>query len=99
MPEGGKLRVTLSPSEDDAEIRVRDSGGGIPAAELSRIFDPFFTTKPAGEGSGLGLAVAHGIVAEHGGTMEADSDEGQGTEFTILLPGESRAASPSANGS
>jgi signal transduction histidine kinase len=98
MPEGGKLRVTVSPKEGDAEVRVSDSGAGISEAGLSRIFDPFFTTKPAGEGSGLGLAVAQGIVAEHGGSIEADSVEGQGTEFIILLPGELRA-SPAAEAS
>jgi signal transduction histidine kinase len=88
MPEGGKLGVTVSSKEGDVEVHVSDSGAGIPASGLSRIFDPFFTTKPAGEGSGLGLAVAQGIVAEHGGSIEADSVEGEGTQFTIRLPGE-----------
>jgi signal transduction histidine kinase len=92
MPDGGELRVSVSAREGDAEVRVSDTGAGIPASGLSRIFDPFFTTKPAGEGSGLGLAVAQGIVAEHGGSIEADSVEGEGTEFTILLPGELRAS-------
>jgi signal transduction histidine kinase len=92
MPDGGKLGLRMSTQDGDAEVRVSDTGAGIPSSGLGRIFDPFFTTKPAGEGSGLGLAVAQGIVAEHGGSIEADSTEGQGTEFTILLPGEAQAS-------
>jgi signal transduction histidine kinase len=88
MPKGGELRIALAPRDADVEVHVADSGAGISPAELSRVFDPFFTTKPAGEGSGLGLAVVQGIVAEHGGSIEAESVEGEGTEFIIVLPGE-----------
>ncbi|MEN8182234.1 MAG: protoglobin domain-containing protein [Myxococcota bacterium] len=87
MPEGGRLEVSLAPHpNDEVEVRVADSGVGIPDPKLPRVFDPFFTTKPAGEGSGLGLAVVHGIVTEHSGTIRVTSSEGQGTEFRLLFP-------------
>jgi two-component system NtrC family sensor kinase len=85
MTEGGTLRVSMSESTDGVEILVADSGRGIPEAALSRIFEPFFSTKPAGQGSGLGLMVAQGIVQEHGGSIAASSREGHGTEFRIRL--------------
>ena len=66
---------------------VADNGPGIPDAVLQRIFEPFFTTKPAGEGTGLGLSLAHDIVAQvHGGTMAVESAVGEGTDFTIRIP-------------
>jgi signal transduction histidine kinase len=69
------------------EIRVRDNGTGMSAAVQADIFRPFFTTKPAGEGTGLGLSLAHDIVTKgHGGTLAVRSQEGQGTEFVITLP-------------
>ena len=74
-----------------ARIRVRDTGGGIPPDLLPQIFEPFFTTKEDQHRTGLGLAVARKIVEEHGGSLEADSTLGQGTEFTITLPLESAA--------
>jgi PAS domain S-box-containing protein len=75
-------------------LTVRDTGVGIPGALLERIFDPFFTTKGVGEGTGMGLSVAHGIVKAHGGTIGVTSQEGRGTTFTVLLP----AISPSDEG-
>jgi signal transduction histidine kinase len=87
MPEGGELRIRLG--RDDAgeiELSVADTGVGIPAEEVRRIFDPFVTSKPAGEGSGLGLAVAHGIVMDHDGAIEVTSEEGAGTEFRMVFP-------------
>jgi len=65
---------------------VRDTGVGIPAADLSRVFDPFFTTKPVGEGTGLGLIVLHGIGAAHGGLVTVESVVGKGTTFDVRLP-------------
>ncbi len=67
-------------------LRVRDSGPGIPAAIAERIFDPFFTTKRPGEGSGMGLAVVHGIVHKLGGAIGVKSAPGQGTTMRMLLP-------------
>jgi two-component system NtrC family sensor kinase len=63
-----------------------DTGCGIPSSHLSNIFDPFFTTKPVGRGTGLGLSVCYGIITDHGGKIEVDSLEGQGSTFRILLP-------------
>jgi len=98
MPRGGRLRVTVGarsarpPSDRDAPqaeylcVSVEDQGTGIPREQLARVFEPFFTTKAVGEGTGLGLAVAHGIVAEHGGWIEVESDVGKGSRFSIFLP-------------
>ncbi len=87
MPSGGVLRVSAAClGKDKVEIRVADSGLGMEPQDLDRIFEPFYTTKPAGEGSGLGLVVSHGIVREHDGTIEATSVAGVGTEFRIELP-------------
>ncbi|MDQ2769043.1 MAG: ATP-binding protein [Bacteroidota bacterium] len=81
------LRTSLLPS-GHVEIRVRDNGPGIPAAVQANIFQPFFTTKPSGEGTGLGLALAHDIVVrDHGGTLTVESCENEFTEFSICLPG------------
>jgi signal transduction histidine kinase len=66
--------------------RVSDNGPGIPEKYLDMIFDPFFTTKPADKGTGLGLSIARGIVEEHGGSIRAESQEGQGATFIIELP-------------
>jgi two-component system cell cycle sensor histidine kinase/response regulator CckA len=90
MPAGGWLRIeTASRSSSAGEqvvVRVADSGTGIPAACLPRIFDPFYTTKEASKGSGLGLATAFGIVAQHGGRIDVSSTVGRGTTFEVVLP-------------
>ncbi len=65
---------------------MRDTGCGIPAEHLPRIFEPHFTTKPPGEGTGLGLAIAYRIVEDHGGHFDVDSQVGQGSHFTVMLP-------------
>lgn len=69
-----------------AELRVKDTGCGVPSENLEKIFEPFFSTKEVGKGTGLGLAVAYGIVSRHGGLIRVQSQVGQGTEFTIWLP-------------
>jgi PAS domain S-box-containing protein len=98
---GGELRVTLCPVEVDgscrralpvlkpglyAQLNVQDTGHGIDPAVQGRIFEPFFTTKPVGEGSGLGLAVVHGIVSSHGGAVRVESQPGRGATFSVYLP-------------
>jgi signal transduction histidine kinase len=86
MPEGGTLRVAIAPRGAEIQVVVADTGAGIAPADLPRIFTPFFSTKPAGRGSGLGLVVADGIVADHGGHIEASSEVGCGTTFTMRFP-------------
>ena len=76
-------------------IRVVDTGTGIPEERLTRIFDPFYTTKDAGKGSGLGLATAFGIVAQHGGRITVSSRVGSGTTFEVILPAIVHKAEPS----
>jgi hypothetical protein len=87
MPAGGSIIVTLGASSGGgAEVRIRDTGTGIPEQAFSRIFDPFFTTKAAGHGSGLGLVVARQIVLDHDGEINVESEAGIGTEFRIVFP-------------
>lgn len=83
MPDGGSLWVETR-AADPIQVRVVDSGCGIPSEHLPRIFDPFFSTKDTG--TGLGLAVTHGIVASHGGTIRVESRPGEGTTVIIELP-------------
>jgi two-component system, NtrC family, sensor kinase len=86
MPNGGNFRVGLKQVDETAQISIQDSGTGISPDHLKRIFDPFFTTKPEGEGTGLGLSVSYGIIANHRGKIEVESELGKGTTFTIILP-------------
>ena len=86
MPEGGTLRVGVSPNEGMVRLIVADTGHGIPQDVVAKIFDPFFTTKEFGKGTGLGLTVVKGIIEEHQGTIAVESDAGKGTIFTIHLP-------------
>jgi signal transduction histidine kinase len=86
--EGYEPTVTVSSAVigDKVEIRVKDNGNGIPEAIRDKIFQPFFTTKPTGQGTGLGLSLAHDIVVKgHGGTIEVHSTADQGTDFIIQL--------------
>ncbi|MHB8765145.1 MAG: sensor histidine kinase [Deferrisomatales bacterium] len=85
MPNGGRLVLETTPRPAQVVVRIADTGGGIPPENLGRIFDPFFTTKES-RGTGLGLSVSYGIVQNHGGTIEVESELGVGTAFTIQLP-------------
>jgi PAS domain S-box-containing protein len=87
MPDGGALRVSLESCEPgEVEVRVADTGAGIPPEALVKIFEPFFTSKPRGKGSGLGLAVAKGIVSDHDGRIDVASELDKGTEFRVSFP-------------
>jgi CheY-like chemotaxis protein len=104
---GGVIEVRLEPIEIAADalaippdlkagayvrLTVQDTGHGMEPEILERIFEPFFTTKSMGEGTGMGLAVVHGIVANHGGAITVESTPGQGSTFAVYLP---RSDSPS----
>jgi signal transduction histidine kinase len=82
----GTVTVATRADPDEFHIEVRDTGSGMPPAVVEKLFQPFFTTKPVGKGTGLGLAVAHGIVRAHGGRIEVASRVGVGTTFWIHLP-------------
>jgi signal transduction histidine kinase len=86
MPQGGQLTLGARQTPPWVEIEVRDTGVGIPAKNVGRIFDPFFTTKPTGEGTGLGLSVSYGIVAQHQGQIDVRSEVGRGSVFVVRLP-------------
>jgi len=86
MEKGGTLSITTALKDENVVISLRDTGCGIKKEHMERIFDPFFTTKPVGRGTGLGLSVSYGIVEQHGGSIEVDSEEGKGSTFTIILP-------------
>jgi signal transduction histidine kinase len=73
--------------EDNVEVRVQDTGTGIPAHAREHLFEPFFTTKPVGKGTGQGLFIAHRVVVkEHGGAIRFETENGLGTTFIITLP-------------
>jgi len=87
MTEGGTLTVrSFCAGPSEVGIEVTDTGRGIPQEALGKVFEPFFTTKAEGQGTGLGLVVAYGIIQRHGGQIGVDSKEGEGTQFTITLP-------------
>ncbi len=105
MPQGGSIfietaNVTLGAgglggrAGDFVRLRVRDTGQGIAPEVLPRIFDPFFTTKEIGKGTGLGLAVAYGMVQGHGGWLECRSTLGEGACFDVYLPRRAESAPP-----
>jgi PAS domain S-box-containing protein len=102
--EGGLLRIGLAPADPPegapagagwVALTVQDAGPGVPADIRERIFDPFFTTKRPGEGTGMGLAMVHGIVEAHGGVVRVDSPPEGGALFTVLLPLAAEAAAES----
>jgi PAS domain S-box-containing protein len=82
----GEIRISIRREGEQAVVRVRDTGCGIPPENLKRLFEPFFTTKPVGKGTGLGLHVAYKIIQAHQGRIDVASEPGTGTEFTVRLP-------------
>ncbi|HYJ90708.1 MAG TPA: ATP-binding protein, partial [Pyrinomonadaceae bacterium] len=85
MPPGSKLGIKSSQVSSEVRVSVSDSGCGINDSDSKQIFDPFFTTKAPGKGTGLGLAICYGIVTAHGGRIEVESRNGQGSTFHIIL--------------
>ena len=85
---GGTVTVVTRTEGDAVVLEVRDTGKGIPEANLGRIFDPFFTTKPVGQGTGLGLSICYGIVEKARGSITVESEIEQGTTFTVSFPRE-----------
>ena len=107
MPEGGEIEISVEPRRlneplvrdradlppgDYVVITVKDNGSGIPSDKLPKIFEPFFTTKKTGEGTGLGLSTAYGIVKQTGGFIFAESTLGEGTVFSLFFPSHERQA-------
>ena len=80
------VSVSTKKKENAIEISVKDNGNGIPEHIKEKIFQPFFTTKPTGQGTGLGLSLSYDIVKAHGGELNVETKEGEGTEFIIKLP-------------
>ena len=91
MPDGGRITITLDGTDETVLLTIADEGTGIAPEHLEKLFSPFFTTKQVGKGTGLGLAVSHGIVKMHRGQIgvESNADPAKGptgTTFTISLP-------------
>ena len=85
--ERGLIRIQTEKEGEFMKVAISDTGCGIPLENLHRLFDPFFTTKEVGKGTGQGLAIAHDIVVvKHGGTIDVESEEGEGTTFTLRFP-------------
>jgi two-component system, NtrC family, sensor kinase len=85
--EKGKIVIATKAVGAHVEVRISDTGPGIPEAARSRVFEPFFTTKEVGRGTGQGLAIAYSVIVDkHGGTISFETEEGRGTTFIICLP-------------
>jgi signal transduction histidine kinase len=90
MPSGGEMKIltgsVVRNGHDWVIVSVMDTGVGIPQADQARIFEPFYTTKGNSGGTGLGLSVTYGIVTDHGGVIEVESQPGMGAKFTVWIP-------------
>jgi len=85
-PEQGQISLSTRQEKEEVVLVVRDTGQGMAPEVQEKLFQPFFSTKPIGEGTGMGLAVVHGIVSAHGGRIQVESQPGKGSTFTIRLP-------------
>ncbi len=86
MPAGGRLGIRVDTDPDWVVVAVSDTGCGMTETVRAHLFEPYFTTKSDGRGNGLGLATAHAIVRQHGGSIEVDTVPGEGSEFRVRLP-------------
>jgi signal transduction histidine kinase len=90
MPAGGEMKIVSRSAARNGRdwilVSVKDTGIGIPTADQSRIFEPFYTTRGNSGGTGLGLSVTYGIITDHGGQIEVESQPGMGAKFTVWLP-------------
>ena len=90
MPTGGELFIKTGTRQREGRkwvmTSIKDSGAGISPENLGRVFEPFFTTRSGDGGTGLGLSVSYGIVSDHGGEIEVNSEVGKGTNFIVWLP-------------
>ncbi len=84
--DNGTISIKTSQEKGKAVIRIVDDGEGIKKENLKKIFDPGFTTRGVGVGTGLGLSISYNIIKDHNGEIKAQSDEGKGTEISIILP-------------
>ena len=82
----GTISITTMVVDKHVQIEVKDTGSGIAPENISRIFDPFYTTKPVGQGTGLGLSLAYGIMQKHHGSIHVSSVLGEGTTFFLRIP-------------
>ncbi|GFD75948.1 hypothetical protein KUL113_53680 [Tenacibaculum sp. KUL113] len=96
--KNGRIVITTCTVNNFVELRVEDTGCGIPASHLDKLFNPFFTTKPEGQGTGLGLSISFGIAQEHGGSLCATSIEGESSTFTLMLPIDSGESNNNSEG-
>lgn len=86
IEKSGEIKIVTTTVDGMIDIRISDTGCGIPEENITKIFDPFFTTKDVGEGTGLGMNIAYNIISKHNGTIRAESTVGKGTTFIIQLP-------------
>ncbi len=86
IAQTGTITITTSTSKEHVRVTIADTGCGIKKENIDKIFDPFYTTKPIGKGTGLGLSISYGIIQQYGGIIKCESNENEGTTFSVVLP-------------